>query len=147
MKAMSNADKGLWTEGNNSPSTSDSKLFPSTIILGEGLTSKFRLSHVVCSKDEPAIAPIASTILWVTSWLGKKSKRRACYFVSCKTYWNCTSSATALNKMRCNGKPNASFSRPQSNNNELGQRFLISNDWDLNMLWESEEEWVKSTFF
>lgn len=50
------------------PSTSDSKLFPSTIILGEGLTSKFRLSQVVCSKEEPAIAPMASTILCVTSW-------------------------------------------------------------------------------
>lgn len=56
------------------PSTSDSKLFPSTIILGEGLTSKFRLSQVVCSKEEPAIAPMASTILCVTSWKKKKPK-------------------------------------------------------------------------
>ena len=45
------------------PSTSDSRLVPSTIILGEALTSRFLRSHVVCSKEEPAIAPIASTIL------------------------------------------------------------------------------------
>ncbi len=37
------------------------------MIWGEGLTSRFRLNHVVCSKDEPAIVPMASTILWVTS--------------------------------------------------------------------------------
>lgn len=57
------------------PSTSDSKLFPSTIILGEALTSKFRLSQVVCSNEEPAMAPIASTILCVTSWQKNKQTK------------------------------------------------------------------------
>lgn len=48
-------------------STSASRLVPSTIICGEALTSRFLLSHVVCSREEPAMVTMASTTLWVTS--------------------------------------------------------------------------------
>lgn len=48
-------------------STSASRSVPSTIICGEALTSRFLLSHVVCSREEPAMVTMASTTLWVTS--------------------------------------------------------------------------------
>lgn len=51
----------------NIPSTSVSRLAPSTMICGEALTSRFLLSHVVCSREEPAMVTMASTTLWVTS--------------------------------------------------------------------------------
>lgn len=70
-----------------SPSTSASRLLPSTSICGDAFTSRFLLSHVVCSKEEPAIVPMASTTLWVTSWTHRGHSVGDILSLTTNLYW------------------------------------------------------------
>ena len=38
------------------------------------MTSRLRLSQLVCSRDEPATPPTASRTRWVTSYKGSKGE-------------------------------------------------------------------------
>lgn len=75
------------------PSTSASRFAPSTTIWGEAFTSRFLLSQVVCSREEPAMVPMASTTLCVTSWTKAKRENPVKYSKQTSENYVCKKSA------------------------------------------------------